>query len=340
MSSNLIANDLPPAPRNPQGPAPLRQPNSVRRTSSLDVTWPHGYGQPAHFQGRSRDIYTPASGGAPIVIKDDALIANLAQDRTIHDIASEPVRPGIQALVGCRGGGYLRGALDEALPLERTDGSPLYLLIDDLSGASLVSGWAWSRWKDDWLPKDYVQNDTAATREARRQRMESICTGFRPGSSALDDLDGHHQNFAAVPPLTNPDDPLGWHELTQHSGVAFRRARRIDAWREGDRIHIDVMFQDSATVPEGGRVAIHEYRIEAYADVRTLTLQSVTADPRILPYPECPNAPSNVHRLIGTPLRELRTTVLEKLRRVDGCTHLNDALRSMAEVSILAQHLA
>jgi hypothetical protein len=335
----MIATDLPPAPRNPLGPAPLRRPDSVRRTSSLDVTWPQGYGQPAHFQGRARDIYTPAGGGAPVVIKDDTLIANLAQDRTIRDIASEPVRPGIDALVGERGGGYLRTALNEALPLEKTDGSPLYLLIDDLSGASLVAGWAWSLWKEDWLPKDVVRDDAEATREARRRRMEGICTGFRPGSSALDDLDGRVQNFAEVPPLPHPDDPLGWHELTAHTAIAFRRARRIDAWREGDRIHIDAMFQDSATTPAGGRQAIHEYRIDAVADARTLTLLSVTADPRILPYPECPNAPNNLYRLHDTPLRELRTEVLERLRRVDGCTHLNDALRSMAEVPVLLQHL-
>src|SRR5690606_40702882 len=92
MSSNLIANDLPPAPHNPAGPSPLRRPNSVRRTSSLDVTWPQGYGQPAHFQGRARDIYTPASGGAPVVIKDDTLIAKPGPDRTLPHRASEPVR--------------------------------------------------------------------------------------------------------------------------------------------------------------------------------------------------------------------------------------------------------
>jgi len=31
--------------------------------------------------------------------------------------------------------------------------------------------------------------------------------------------------------------------------------------------------------------------------------------------------------------------VLERLRGVDCCTHLNDALRSLAEVPVLAAHL-
>jgi len=104
-------------------------------------------------------------------------------------------------------------------------------------------------------------------------------------------------------------------------------------------IHIDITFQDSATVPAGGRVAIHEYKLAATADPKTMTLLGLKADPRILPYRECPNAVNTVSWLEGVPLRELRTVVLEKLRRANGCTHLNDVLRSMAEVPILVQHL-
>jgi hypothetical protein len=36
--------------------------------------------------------------------------------------------------------------------------------------------------------------------------------------------------------------------------------------------------------------------------------------------------------MIGTPLRELRQEVLERLRGTLGCTHLNDVLRALAEV--------
>lgn len=331
----MIATDLPSAPRNPLGPAPLRRPNSVRRTSSLDVTWPQGYDQPARFLGRARDIYTPTGGGAPIVIKDDTLIASLAQDRTIHDIASEPLRPGIEALAGERGGGYLRSALDKALPQERDAGSPLYLLIDDLSGTSLICRWAWLHWSNR---SDELQALLPPEALAQRKKnMEGICTGFRPGSSAL--RPHREENCVAVPSQVNPQDPLGWHELTEHTQVAMRRARRIDVWIEGDVLHIDAAFQDSATDPAGGRVAIHEYQLQATADIATMTLTSIVADPRILPFAECPNAPDNIQRLLGTPLRDLRGVVPEKLRRIDGCTHLNDAMRALAEVPVLASHL-
>jgi Protein of unknown function (DUF2889) len=36
-------------------------------------------------------------------------------------------------------------------------------------------------------------------------------------------------------------------------------------------------------------------------------------------------------RMIGTRLSEMRQQVLEKLRATSGCTHLNDALRALAE---------
>jgi hypothetical protein len=42
---------------------------------------------------------------------------------------------------------------------------------------------------------------------------------------------------------------------------------------------------------------------------------------------------------VGTPLADLRHEVLDKLRRVDGCTHLNDVLRALAEVPVLVGYL-
>src|SRR5690606_16364 len=96
---------------------------------------------------------------------------------------------------------------------------------------------------------------------------------------------------------------------------------------------------DSASLPTGGRAAIHEYKLQATADPKTLELLSVVADPRILPYRECPAAAGNVARLVGTPLRAMRSQVLTVLRRSLGCTHLNDALRALGEVPMLVADL-
>jgi hypothetical protein len=119
----------------------------------------------------------------------------------------------------------------------------------------------------------------------------------------------------------------------------MRRARRIDVRLGGGVIEIDSMFQDSCTEPSGGRMAVHEYRLEATADPVSGELLSLRAEPRVLPYNECPLAAGNTGTLLGTPLAELRTVVLEQFKGTKGCTHLNDALRALAEVPVLVQPL-
>jgi hypothetical protein len=119
----------------------------------------------------------------------------------------------------------------------------------------------------------------------------------------------------------------------------MRRARRVDLWHDGDAVAIDVGFQDSGTNPTGGdRIAIHEYHASALAEGGALT--ALTVDARILPFVECPGAVANAQRLLGTPLLEMRSKVLSTLPGILGCTHLNDVLRSMAEVPQLAAKLA
>ena len=328
---DILDIDLP----SPRGHAPLRRPHSVRRTSSIDATWPAGPEENARFHGYARDIYTPADGGAPDVIAVDELFAEISADRTIRSIRAEPPRDNIGALVGTRGGGYLRSALNEALPAERTKGSPLYLLIDDLSGASLVSHWALYSTGKIALP-DLDEEEMA---EMMAQRA-GVCIGFRPGSSALaprDEIAGR-QNSARVVHLHHPEDPEGWHSLHYGSELAFRRARRIDVWIDGD-IRIDAAFQDSAAQPDGSREAVHEYSLHVTADADTLVIKTIEAVPHILPFPECPNAIESIHQMVGRPLAQMRAAVLETFPKVKGCTHLNDCMRAIAEVPAMVAEL-
>jgi hypothetical protein len=287
-------------------------------------------GKQMRVQGHARDLYTPADGSLPRIVAEDRLEILASARREILAITTTPSRAAVAGLIGESGGGHLRGRLAEVLPHEKETGSPLYLLIDDFSGASLVAGWAWSRWSDQWLARGPRQGSTAG----RNGAMEGICTGFRRGSSALRSdgtANAEIQNSAPVEPLPHPGDSLGWHDLPEQSGVGMRRARRIDVWVDG-LIHIDAGFQDSSTSPLGGRIAIHEYHVIASADPIAFTLLCVCADPRVLPYRECPAAAPNVSRMIGTPLRDLRLEVLERLPGTLGCTHLNDVLRSFAEI--------
>jgi hypothetical protein len=121
------------------------------------------------------------------------------------------------------------------------------------------------------------------------------------------------------------------------AAVGMRRARRMDVWREGDEYLVDAHFRDSCSDPTLVEVAVHEYRIDATIDAITGTVTHLVAHPLVLPYAECPAAAPNVEWLVGQPLAELRFRVLEILRGPDCCTHLNDALRALADLNALLE---
>jgi hypothetical protein len=337
----------------PAGHAPLRRPGSVRRTATMDMTWPGGLGTQLRIDGNARDLVTPIDG-APFVVATASCSVGIGPMRTIEDIIVEPVHAGIEQIIGSRGGGHLRGVLDRVIHEDRQEGTPLYLLLDDISGCSLIAGFAWSRWRELWMspPEDAPTSPlieaapdaplSPAPPSGPPPSMEGVCIGFAPGSSALVEVRSgtSTHRLGVIPSLLHPDDPDGWHHLPNLPPVSMRRARRIDVWREGDTILIDAAFQDSAGDPDFGRLAIHEYRLAATADAATMTLTSVSPDPRVLPFIECPLAVTTSGRVVGTPLAELRLAVPEKLHSTNGCTHLNDALRALAEVPVLLGHLS
>jgi fluoride ion exporter CrcB/FEX len=322
-----------------QGPgvaSPPRRPGSVRRTSTIDMWWPEGWGTSTHIRGRARDLLTPAGATEPSTVAEDVLDAIAAPDRTIEQIRSYPERAGLPELVGARAGSRLRAALSTVVPDERRRGTPLYLLLDDLAGSTLIGGFAFIQWPQEW-PAHWRDDRTLAF---RGRRMEGVCIGFRTGSTALT-ADGEAQpvdNTRAVAPLADPDDAAGWHEFCEVDGVSMRRARRIDVWLD-EHVEIDAMFQDSATSPTGGRIAVHEYQVRARAHRDTFELLSITAIPRVLPFGECPAAVTKIGQLTGTPLVAMRDEVLARLKTTEGCTHLNDELRALAEVPALVEHL-
>jgi hypothetical protein len=290
------------------------------------MSWPGGYRTPMLLEGRARDALTLAEGRKPIILADETMTAVATPDRIICSLVTDPVRPAAAQLIGARAGDHLRETLRIALPDERMQGTPLYLLLDDLSGATLIGGWARSRWMDDWADKAAANGSISP--EEWRSKMQGVCIGFAPGSSALASIS--RQSSARVVPLARRDDPDGWHPFSEHAAASMRRARRIDVWLD-DVINIDASIQDSADAPQGGREAVHEYRLTATGDPQTGRLLSVNAEPRVLPYRECPGATANVHRMVGVEFPRLRDAVLDELRKTAGCTHLNDALRALAD---------
>ena len=328
-----------PAVTGPRNLTPGRRPRSVRRTASLTTTWGPDVAEPMEIHGECRDLLTPGDDMPAEVVGTGSLRAHVTRERVIERISADPAHGRLSALVGARAGGRLRELLREVMPDERSAGTPLYLLLDDLSGASLVSGFALALWPQRW-PADW--QDAGGNRAARRS-LEGVCIGFQSGSSALSRPLGAPDslNTRNVGPLPDQDDSLSWHAMDYELvDVSMRRARRIDVWLDGDRVEVDAAFQDSATHPDGGRVAVHQYRLWATAELATGRIEAVHAEPHVLPFGECPLAVLNIPQLVGTPLQDMRDTVLERLKGVHGCTHLNDALRSLAEAPILARFLA
>lgn len=324
-----------PVARQSAGYAPLRRPGSIRRTTSIDSDWPDGYGKPWEMIGRARDLLTPFDAGEPLILATGGFRIIASPQREILSIELTPDHPDAQQLRGVRAGGSSRRAIAGILADLR--GTPTFQLLDDFAGASLVAGWIWSQWTDDWMAR--AERETAQSTAGRAGQMINICTGFAEGASSFTP-DGRpndvNQSSTEVGPLENPADPSSWHAMPFQEGPRKRRSRRIDLWREDGTIKVDAGFQDSGSNPNGGRTAIHEYRVYAEVDEASGLLTALQALPLILPYRECPGAAVKASRMIGQEVMKFRDAVLDTLPGTLGCTHLNDVMRGIADVPRLA----
>jgi len=325
-----------PAALKPSGSvpsAPPRRPGSVRRTATMDFTWPDGMTGDTVLDGRARDLRTNGDGAATVLAEGSLRVVSDYQ-RIIREIGSAPELPALRSLAGEPAMSGFRRRLAATGATASVAGTPLFQLLDDLPGATLVSGAAWQRWYD-------MDRYLELKADVRRRVMTDVCTGYQDGSSALNP-DGTlrwQQGREPAVDIDDTGDDLAWHRHAGPHGVTMRRARRIDVWAAGPVLHVDAFFQDSSSLPDGGRQAIHEYTLTAQADLAAGVVRCVAPVPRVLPYGECPLAVRNVGALTGVPLSDLRATVLERLRGPLGCTHLNDMLRALADVPALARQL-
>ena len=290
------------------------------------------------MEARARDLLTPEVGD-PVELAEGRFRIRTSAVREILEISATPDHLRLAEMVGVRAGGASRQTLSAVLGDIR--GTPTFQLLDDFAGASLVAGWIWSRWIDDWQAAMRSKGTQATA--GNKGRMLNICTGFAEGASSLSESGGvshEQQSSTEVGPLCDPDDPIGWHEMPEQAGrPQARRARRIDIWRAEGVIKVDAGFQDSGPNPGGTRTAIHEYRIYAEIDEASETLVSLQALPLILPFRECPGASVKASQMVGQNVAGFRQAVLDTLTGTLGCTHLNDVLRALADVPTLARLL-
>jgi hypothetical protein len=114
--------------------------------------------------------------------------------------------------------------------------------------------------------------------------------------------------------------------------------RRLDTGpspSEPDTWWFDVHFRDSHVDVDGAETAVHEYVVDGTVDPAARTVASLSADARVLPWQECPQAVGSAQRVVGRTLGDLRATVLHELVGTSTCTHLNDLLRTLADLDHL-----
>jgi hypothetical protein len=267
-----VDDSLPEPPDDSIVGTPDRRRGSVRRTANINMTWPAGFGTALRLSGRARDLLT-TDDGVPVVLAEAEMTVGVGAERTIESISVVPERAGAARLVGAQGGGGLRSAIDAALPGEGEAGTPLYFLLDDIAGATLIAGFAWSQTRSLVRPKGQ-----GASRGVRKGRI--ICSGLRPGGYYEEHLDSTVlPHFLRRAGDLAAEDPWGWHAIEAAPAICMRRRRRIDAWRDGPVIEVDAHFRDSLWDPDHVELAVHEYTFTATIDAASHTLLATDVVP-------------------------------------------------------------
>jgi hypothetical protein len=318
---------------DPAAGTPSRAGASLRRTTTVDLLRPDGPGGAVLVDGRGRDLVT-GPGGDAAVISDASLRAHVDYPGNcrLTAIETEPGAHGIEQLLGATVGPGFRAKVVAAVPDVARKRALTHLLLDDLPGAVLVSGYA--------LQADRGFADMSASHaRAFAVSRADLCSGFRRGGTMLAELDLTGRmpmpTGPVAPPLESADDELAWHQHENLPAGAIRRRRRLDLAGTANGFRIDAMFRDSHMDDSGLETVIHEYTLEALVDRAESRVLTVEATPRVLPWTECPVAAASAQSLVGQTVSDLRTWVRSQLNGILTCTHLNDLLRSLTDVDQL-----
>lgn len=321
--------------RSPATSTPPRRPRSLRRTSHMDMT-PQGSSSLAglSLRGAARDLLTLTEDGHRLV-GEATVAAELGEGRLLRSIACDPAVP-LQGLLEQSVGSGFRAMLDAAVPDHRRRHTPLYLLLDELPVASLIAGYADLYLRDPDEP-------AAQSGSAARQVRSDICAGWAADATMMQAIarDGRIPIPVGppAPPLEPATDPLAWHAIAPLGKGSMRRRRRIDV-THGEPLQVDAAFRDTHVGPDGQETVLHEYSLTATVDPKRRVVLSCSARPRVLPWLECPAAAASAERLVGKRVGELKSVVRQEFRGTSTCTHLNDLLRSLANVEPMADQLA
>jgi hypothetical protein len=319
-STSTIADPLPTTPPRPRP--------SARRTSHIDMI-----SQPdfrLELSGAARDLQSTIEGDS--VVAEATVHALLDRERRLEQLDTTPTDPRTVELKGRLVGKGFRAAVDSALAEPEDVATPLYLLLDDLPVAALISGYG-----------ALYTGQVPKSRASQSMVLSDICSGWRADGAMMVSLRTEGRIPVPVGPdttdLVPADDSLAWHDIGELPSGAMRRKRLVEV-AGGDPLSVFAMFRDTYAIPDGYEMVLHEYTLTAELAEDTLTLSRCEAVPRVLPWTECPAAAASAGRLDGLRVDEIRERVSREFRGTTTCTHLNDLLRSLADVGTLARHLS
>jgi hypothetical protein len=319
-----------PGPQDPVRETPPRPPESVRRTTTTDTTFPDGGGGRVELHVRGRDLHTDVTGGADV---RDAFSVDFALEPwsgTIVGVDASVTSTPLDALDGVPFRG-LRRRVADLLPDDAARRSLCFSVLEDLGGAYLVSGY--SRLRAGLIP------GTPELAEFALQLQGDICVGWAldgPVIEAVRRTSNQPVPMGPAAPALEGDDPLSWHEIPSLSPEGVRRRRRTDVWRPATgrgALQVQHHFRDSYVGTHGEEV-MHEYLVDAvFDDARRVV--SVEAQARVLPWYACPGAVRTAQQLVGMDLEEIAARVTSEFTGVTTCTHLNSTLRTLADAASL-----
>lgn len=332
-------------PQHPQTSTPRRLPRSVRRTTSIEMLFPGGLAGDVLLSGRGRDLMTDSRGASHVVdVAAFEATIDFANGQRVTAVVTSPPIEGIDSLVGRGAGGGFRKHLNQVVADHDLGGSLQFQLLDDLSGASLVSGYApqlaLAR-RDEGGAEEEIIESADATQIMLA--MGDVCAGWRSGGTIMTSVETVGRPPMLQGPVAPELDDLGdedaWHDTArdmQPNGM--RRIRRIDvAQRDPSAVLVvDSMFRDTHMDRHGTVTIVHEYHVAATVDPDSFTVLSIDATPRVLPYHECPEAAASARRVIGTTTTGLRARTRAEFVGASTCSHLNDVLRALEDVEFLA----
>jgi hypothetical protein len=317
---------------NPLLRLPARRPGSLRRTSSLAIEPAGEWANGTIVEGVAHD--SAARGdGAVSVLRSASVTATLDAGSRLTSAGGDLPAEVAAGLVGKSPASGFRKELARLAAVGLDLDSLPAAILDDLPTVRLISGYA----QLIELPPPVGEGRTAAP-------VLNVCRGWAADSSASGLAASGQSVITGTPPAPAFAELLG---DSGGGGESFaepplrprsmRRRRILDLVRDGDELEVYQYFRDSHIDADGAEGSLHEYVMTARLSVGDLVLREISVEPRALPFPECRLAAPNAQLLAGVPAAGIEGAVRSALVGAMGCTHLNDTLRFLRYVPVLAE---